>query len=133
MLAKPHLFCDFNDGTGWQKGCVLQSFVKTLSKNGKGEKGAKEGSFASAFGETLVLKARKVAWAHLISGFSLAGTYLPLFSEGWLNATCLFDLFFPLAAVIISDLEILSTNTNQTCCLQDTEKETMKRSKDLIN
>lgn len=114
MLAKPHLFCDFNDGTGWQKGCVLQSFVKTLSKNGKGEKGAEEGSFASAFGETLVLKARKVAWAHLISGFSLADTYLPLFSEGWLNATCLFDLFFPLAAVIISDLEILSTNTNQT-------------------
>lgn len=55
MLAKPHLFCDFNDGG--QKACVSQSFVKTLSKNKRGKKGAKEGSFASAFGETLVLKA----------------------------------------------------------------------------
>lgn len=53
---------------------------------------------------------------------SLASCFL--FCEDWLNATCLlFDLFFfPLAAVIISDLEILLTNRNQTICLQDTEK-----------
>lgn len=57
MLAKAHLFCDFNDGSGRQKACVSRSFVKTLSKNRRGKKGAKEGSFASAFGETLVLKA----------------------------------------------------------------------------
>lgn len=51
------------------------------------------------------------------------------FSDGWLNATCIFELVFPLTVVIISDLEILLTNTNQTSCLQDTEKETTKRSK----
>lgn len=56
MLAKAHLFCDFNDGSGRQKACVSQSFVKTLSKNRRGKKGAKEGSFASAFGETLVFE-----------------------------------------------------------------------------
>lgn len=85
--------------------------------------GEKEGNFASAFGKTLVLQAQRVPREHLISGFSLTCTYLPLFSESWLNATCLFDLVFPLTVLIISDLEILSTNTNQTSCLQDMEKE----------
>lgn len=57
--------------------------------------GEKEGNFALAYGGTLVLQAQQVARAHLIGGFSLACTYLPLFSEGWLHATCLFDLLFP--------------------------------------
>lgn len=89
----------------------------------------KKGNFASAFGATLVLQAQKAPQAHLISGFSLACTYLPLFSEGWVNATCLFNLDFPLTVVIISDLEILSTDMNQKSCLPEMEKETPKRSK----